>query len=62
MTLENYPEVAGRLAVARYFESMISGSTSKSMIFAPGEKKLIFTELSATAVPNGDVVSLKLIF
>lgn len=54
----NHPEVAGRLAVARYFETMISGNASQSMTFAPGEKKLIFAELSTFAVPNGDVVTL----
>ncbi|MUG43820.1 copper amine oxidase N-terminal domain-containing protein [Paenibacillus woosongensis] len=53
-----HPEVAGRLAAARYFESMISGSAGRSMTLVPGEKKLIFTELSAAAVPNGDVVTL----
>ncbi|AZK48133.1 copper amine oxidase N-terminal domain-containing protein [Paenibacillus lentus] len=53
-----HPEVAGRSAAARYFESMISGSASQSITFAPGEQKLIFTELSTAAVPNGDVVTL----
>lgn len=54
----NHPEVAGRSAAARYFESMINGRASKSMTLSPGEKKLIFTELSAVTVPDGDVVTL----
>lgn len=54
----SHPEVAGRSAAARYFESVISGSASKNTTLLPGEKKLIFTEMSAVTVPSGDVVTL----
>lgn len=54
----NHPEVAGRLAAARYFESSINGSAIKNIALAPGERKLIFTELSAVTASSGDVVTL----
>lgn len=54
----NHPEVAGRLAAARYFESMIDGSARSSLALEPGEKKLIFTPLSTPTVSSGDIITM----
>lgn len=42
----------------RYYESMQTGSKYKDTWFAPGESKIILNELSATAMKQGDVISL----
>ncbi|WP_127575088.1 stalk domain-containing protein [Paenibacillus barengoltzii] len=54
----NYATAAGKASVARYYESMQTGSKYKDTWFAPGESKIILNELSATAMKQGDVISL----
>lgn len=53
-----YATAAGKASVQRYFESMQTGSKYKDTWFAPGESKIILNELSATAMKQGDVISL----
>ncbi|WP_334071708.1 MULTISPECIES: stalk domain-containing protein [Paenibacillus] len=48
----------GKASVQRYYESMQNGSKYKEMWIAPGEKKLVMTELNAGAMKQGDVISL----
>ncbi|MCA1295913.1 copper amine oxidase N-terminal domain-containing protein [Paenibacillus sp. alder61] len=48
----------GKASVQRYYESMQNGSQYKETWIAPGEKKLVMTELSAVALKQGDVISL----
>ncbi|WP_068785144.1 stalk domain-containing protein [Paenibacillus phocaensis] len=54
----NYATAAGKASVQRYYESMQTGSKYKETWFAPGESKIILNELSATAMKQGDVISL----
>lgn len=54
----SHPEVAGRQATARYFESSLTGSERKHISLAPGEKKIIFDGLSALTAGPGGVVTL----
>lgn len=53
-----YATGVGKTSVQRYYESMQTGSQYKDMWIAPGESKIIMSELSATAMKNGDVISL----
>ncbi|MGG6309743.1 copper amine oxidase N-terminal domain-containing protein [Paenibacillus macerans] len=53
-----YATAAGKASVQRYYESMQTGSKYKDTWFAPGESKIILNELSATAMKQGDVISL----
>ncbi|CAM4420760.1 stalk domain-containing protein [Paenibacillus phoenicis] len=54
----SYATAAGKASVMRYYESMQTGSKYKDTWFAPGESKIILNELSATAMKQGDVISL----
>ncbi|MDU4695224.1 MAG: stalk domain-containing protein [Paenibacillus sp.] len=54
----NYATAAGKASVVRYYESMQTGNKYKDTWFAPGESKIILNELSATAMKQGDVISL----
>lgn len=53
-----YPTGVGKTSVQRYYESMQTGSKYKDIWIAPGESKIIMTELSATAMKQGEVISL----
>lgn len=48
----------GKASVDRYYDSLQSGSKYKDIWIAPGESKLILTDLSSIAMKNGDVISL----
>ncbi|MNW37642.1 hypothetical protein D3C74_146910 [compost metagenome] len=48
----------GKVSVDRYYESLQSGSKYKDLWIAPGESKLVLTDLSAISMKNGDVISL----
>lgn len=49
---------AGKSSVERYFESMQDGSKRSSITLAPGESKLVMTELSKSVMKQGGVISL----
>ncbi|MNN08150.1 hypothetical protein D3C81_1209990 [compost metagenome] len=53
-----YATFVGKASVDRYYESLQTGSNYKDIWIAPGESKLILTELSAAVMKNGDVISL----
>lgn len=53
-----YATAAGKVSVVRYYESMQTGNKYKDTWIAPGESKIILNELSATAMKQGDVISL----
>ncbi|MEK0316105.1 stalk domain-containing protein [Cohnella sp. 56] len=52
-----FPEVAGRMSVARYFQTYVTGSNSQSMTLQPGQSRLLYADLSANAMKNGDVIT-----
>ncbi|WMT42592.1 copper amine oxidase N-terminal domain-containing protein [Paenibacillus sp. D2_2] len=49
---------AGKSSVERYYKSLQSGSQYKDVWIAPGDSKIIMTELNATTMKQGDVISL----
>ncbi|MFI2855944.1 stalk domain-containing protein [Paenibacillus sp. JSM ZJ436] len=49
---------AGKKSVLYYFESMQNGSKQSAITLAPGESRLVMTELSQTRMKQGDVISL----
>lgn len=49
---------AGKSSVERYFQSMQDGSKRSSITLAPGESKLVMTELSQAVMKQGGVISL----
>ncbi|WP_410768229.1 copper amine oxidase N-terminal domain-containing protein [Fontibacillus sp. BL9] len=53
-----YATGVGKASVQRYYESMQTGNKYKDMWIAPGESKIILTELSATSMKPGEVISL----
>ncbi|MNS11354.1 Protease 1 precursor [compost metagenome] len=53
-----HPELTGRLSVQRYFENYQTSSKQKTVTLAPGESRVIFEDLSATALSQEDVISL----
>lgn len=53
-----YATAAGKVSVDRYYKSMQTGDKYKDVWIAPGESKLILTELNATAMKQGEVISL----
>lgn len=54
----NHPEVAGRQAAARYFQSFVTGSERANIRLEAGESKVIFTGLSSLTVSSGDIITL----
>lgn len=48
----------GKLSVDRYFNSMQTRSAEQDIPLAPGEQKVIFSQLSATKLKVGQVISL----
>lgn len=53
-----YATGVGKASVERYYQSMQTGSKYKDMWIAPGESKIILNDLSATAMKQGEVISL----
>lgn len=53
-----YATAAGKVSVERYYKSLQSGAQYKDVWIAPGESKVIMTELNATTMKQGDVISL----
>ncbi|RCX23120.1 copper amine oxidase-like protein [Fontibacillus phaseoli] len=53
-----YATGVGKASVQRYYESLQTGNKYKDMWIAPGESKIILTELSATSMKPGEVISL----
>jgi len=53
-----YATAAGKNSVERYYQSLQSGSQYKDIWIAPGDSKIIMTELNATTMKQGDVISL----
>ncbi|MFF3926103.1 stalk domain-containing protein [Paenibacillus lactis] len=49
---------AGKKSVLNYFQSMQDGSKQMSVTLAPGEQKLVMTELSEVRMKQGHVISL----
>lgn len=53
-----YPELSGRLAGARYWESSITGNGQRHLQLAAGESMILFDKLNTTAASPGDVLSM----
>ncbi|GGF88059.1 stalk domain-containing protein [Paenibacillus aceti] len=53
-----YATAAGKVSVERYYKSLQSGDKYKDIWIAPGESKIILTELNAITMKQGDVISL----
>lgn len=53
-----YATGVGKASVQRYYESMQTGSKYKDVWIAPGESKIVLTELNATVMKPGEVISL----
>lgn len=53
-----YATAAGKVSVDRYYKSMQTGEKYKDVWIAPGESKLVLTELNATQMKQGEVISL----
>ncbi|WP_426333043.1 stalk domain-containing protein [Paenibacillus silvae] len=53
-----FATVAGKLSIDKWFKSMQTGADQKKIYLQPGESKLILTELSATPMKEGQVISL----
>ncbi|WP_018751539.1 copper amine oxidase N-terminal domain-containing protein [Paenibacillus sanguinis] len=53
-----FATAAGKMSVQRYFESMQTRSKYKETLFAPGESKIIFDELSERPLKPSEVISL----
>ncbi|WP_019639132.1 copper amine oxidase N-terminal domain-containing protein [Paenibacillus fonticola] len=53
-----YATASGKMSVQRYFESMQYGNKYKDIWIAPGQSKVILSELSSTVMRQGDVISL----
>ncbi|MBB6671006.1 stalk domain-containing protein [Cohnella nanjingensis] len=52
-----FPEVAGRMSVARFFDSKAAGGMPKTLALAPGESKLIYADLSAKPMKQDDIIT-----
>lgn len=50
-------EGAGRMSLARYFESVLANGQPRTVTLAPGESKVIFDGLSAKAMNMDDIVT-----
>ncbi|WP_342551817.1 stalk domain-containing protein [Paenibacillus sp. FSL R7-0652] len=53
-----FATVAGKLSIDKWFKSMQIGADQKKVYIQPGESKLILTELNATPMKEGQVISL----
>ncbi|MEK4511703.1 copper amine oxidase N-terminal domain-containing protein [Paenibacillus sp. FSL K6-2524] len=53
-----YATAAGRASVNRYYESLQTGKDYKDVWIAPGESKIVMTELNANPMKPGEVISL----
>lgn len=53
-----YANATGKLSVQRYFESIRTGSSYSKISFAPGESKIVLTELNALKMKPQQVISL----
>ncbi|CAH0118568.1 hypothetical protein PAE9249_01057 [Paenibacillus sp. CECT 9249] len=53
-----FESITGQKSLQRYFESLQKGGVRQTVNLAPGESKLILTDLSARAAKPGQVVSM----
>ena len=53
-----HPDITGRISFQRYLENSLTGKKSGDTTLLPGESKLILTDLSASIMGQGQVLSL----
>ncbi|MBP1904257.1 hypothetical protein J2Z32_000874 [Paenibacillus turicensis] len=53
-----HPDITGRVSFQRYLENSLTGSKKNNTTLLPGESKLILTDLSASIMGQGQVLSL----
>lgn len=53
-----HPDITGRVSFQRYLDNTLSGSKRSDITLQPGESKLIMTDLSASTMGQGQVLSL----
>lgn len=52
-----YPELTGKTSLERYFQSMQNRSAEQVVNLAPGESKVIMTDVNKTKMKQGDTIS-----
>ncbi|GIP25349.1 hypothetical protein J23TS9_04790 [Paenibacillus sp. J23TS9] len=52
-----YPELTGKTSIERYFQSMQDQSARQVINLAPGESKVIMTDVNKTKMKPGDTIS-----